>query len=165
MATSVAEAIVPAACPQALSVSGESLQRAAFHIVDGGLDELLQIAYRHRDVTVPDAEGVSPRQPIRDAFEASIPLVFVGAVTVAGAAVPRDDQMAELAITRRWFVANIVEPPATTAGTRAATLTDTDGTVLTASLHTLAFTWQQAGLPPGAARAVWRVEVVEGRWS
>lgn len=163
MATSVAVPLVPQACPQTLTVSGESMQRAAFSVYS--LDDLLQAAYRHSDVLVPDQEGVSPRAPIRAAFDASIPMVFSGAVTRLGAAVARANQLSELAVTRRWFEANIVDPPATAAGTRAATLTDTDGTALTASLHTISWTWTQKGVPPGVARAVWRVEVVEGRWT
>lgn len=157
MPTSYAEAIGTTTCPWTLSISGEAMQRGAFAVTN--MDELVGVVFRHADVTVPDEPYVLARAPIEAAFDASLPMVFSGAVTRTGTAVARADQFAELETTRQWFIDNIARPPATTEGTRAAQLVAVNGVTFDFDIHVLRFRWQQHGAPGGMARAVLQVEV------
>lgn len=144
------------ACDGTLTIGGISMNRSAWMIGadekgEGGLFQLLTgVQQRGEDRLIPAAAGVIPfrRRITRTSHE--LRLVIVGDVDEAGAATA--DHTAGLDSNIAYLLTNVVTPPATDAGTRAATYVTSGGRSLTADIHVVGMTQKEYAL---GLNAVW----------
>lgn len=94
-----------------------------------------EVAVRGGDRLIPTLDGVVPYRRRITVTEHSLPLLICGEVDHLGIEYP--DPWVGLEENLAYLRANVVDPVATTAGTRAAQLTMPSGDVRTAAIHVL----------------------------
>lgn len=141
-----------------LEISSTPLATPAWRVLD--LSRLYGMSKRGTDLVMPGAEGVRPYERVVTFRSVALPLIVFGAQDRTGASnsniyLGLDDNVDAL-------MAAIVEPPGTTAGTRAAVWHRATGN-FTADVHV-------EGLDPEAWGRGWcrfslELSIPAGRWA
>lgn len=122
------------------------------------LDAVWSVVHVGEDYEAPRFDGVVAQGRSLGRLDVSLQLVFSGYHTRLG--VENANPIHGLAANRRYFRSNVVALPGGT-DTRTLSLTEDDGTTVTAAVHVEQWTWVPAKIR-GMARAVLPISVPTG---
>lgn len=133
-----------------LTIGGVALIGPAWTVVEEALTDLwLGGDLRGEDRIIPGAAGAIPYPRRWTVTRRSIPMWINPDVDRTGAA--HSSPQVGLWLNIKYLRENVVDPPGTTTGTRAAVLTLPDATTRTADVHVLGLTLGVRGLGGFAA--------------
>lgn len=147
------------ACDGTLVIGSVSLNCPAWMVGadadgEGGLLQLVTtFEQRGEDRLLPNAVGVIPYPRRKTKTEHELRIVVIGDVDRFGVAAA--DHNAQLVTNLKYLVTNVVTPPGTSTGTRAATYTPPGSSALTANVHVIALQQTSYSLATGSDGAVW----------
>lgn len=119
----------------ALTISGVSMHTPAWNVLE--LRDLwLGNEVRGQDRLIPGVSGLRPFRRRITAAQHSLPMFIAGFASPDGTpAVGEEEIREQLEANIEFLMANVVEPVATVAGTRSATLRLPSGATRTAQIH------------------------------
>lgn len=147
---------------------------ATEHLVINSVDLLIEGAWRIKDHTplkepadqrgsdrpLPGEEGVLPQRRRRHVTVKRVDIWIFGEKNYGGSAYP--DELDGLQQNIDYLIANVVDPPGTGDGTRAATWHLPSGATKTASVHVLGLTLER--FAPNVALGTLTLSLPDGRF-
>jgi hypothetical protein len=130
----------PSTAMGTLTISGVNMHTYGWNVLDVR-DLWTVVAVRGQDRLVPGVSGLRAKRRRITATTHSLPMVISGLHTPAGIEVTDPDaRIIQFQDNLDYLMTNVVAPVATTAGTRAASLTMPSGGTRTANIHVLSIT-------------------------